>query len=94
MVDNIKITGTDAGSQECQKAYIQLRIQVGFFEIKHSTLTNRAMNGGWAIPSIKRYLFVFREIQSSETNSLAGTDRRESAVSDGQRRICHLQRAE
>ncbi|XP_038045257.1 DNA-directed RNA polymerase I subunit RPA2-like [Patiria miniata] len=27
VVDHIKQTGTDAGSQECQKAYIQLRIQ-------------------------------------------------------------------
>ena len=28
VVDNIKVTGTDFGLQECQKAYIQLRIQV------------------------------------------------------------------
>ncbi|XP_033639510.1 DNA-directed RNA polymerase I subunit RPA2-like [Asterias rubens] len=27
VVDNIKVTGTDFGLQECQKAYIQLRIQ-------------------------------------------------------------------
>ena len=34
VVDHVKITGNDLGNQECQRAFIQLRIEVSLFREK------------------------------------------------------------
>ena len=40
IVDNVKVTGNDLGNQTCQKAFIQLRIQVW------------VINYGWLVSNI------------------------------------------